>query len=78
MHAWVRITLTSSILQLAIHSNVEMLKVACPIEVWHQRVIIGLQLRCLHNVASRRTGNLTRLLSLSCSSISCSTNRFEP
>jgi len=73
-----QIALTSSILQLAIHSNVEILNVACPIEVRHHRVIIGLQLRFLHSVASRRTGNFTRLLSLRCSSISCSTDLLEP
>lgn len=73
-----QIVLTSSILQLAIHSNVEIVKVVCPIEVRHHRVIMGLQLKFFHSVASRRTGNLTRVLSLSFSCISCSTNLFEP
>jgi hypothetical protein len=37
-----QVALTLSILQLAIYSNVEILNVACPIEVRHYRVIVNL------------------------------------
>jgi hypothetical protein len=68
---------TSSILQLAIHSKVEMLNVACPIKSSHHLVIIDFQFLFLHNVFSRLTGNLTRPLSPRCCSICCSTTVFD-
>lgn len=43
--------------------NLEMATVACPIENWHHLVITESQLSSFHNVASRRIGNLIRLLS---------------
>jgi hypothetical protein len=50
--------LTSSILQLAIHSNAEMLNTACPTGKLHSLVIISFQFLFLQSVTSRLVGNL--------------------
>lgn len=71
-------SLTLSILQLAIHSNVEILNVAWPTKNLHHFVTIGLQFLFLQRVPSRLTGNLARPLSPRSSSICRSTTVFDP
>lgn len=61
--------LTSSILQVDIHSHVDIWKVALPRTVSHQRVIMAFHRTFFHNVTSHLVGNLSSLLSCRKSSI---------
>ncbi len=69
---------TSSILQLAIHSNAEILKSACPTGKQHNFVIMLFQFLFLHSVTSRLVGNLVFPANPRASTISLSSSLELP